>query len=165
MKFGKLTILLLAVSLFSFTTPEKKFPSTDLKDLNGKIVNTDEFVNNGKITIVSFWATWCVPCQRELDVYSDLYDEWTKEYDVEIIAISTDNARQLTKVKPLLAQKQWPFRVLNDSNEKLKQLLSFVAIPQTFILDKKGNIVFDHSGFALGDEYEVEDVLKKLTKK
>lgn len=164
MKLGTLTVLFLAISFLSFTPVDKKFPSSDIKDLNGKVVNTNEFVNNGKITIVSFWATWCVPCQRELDIYSDLYEEWQEKYDVEIVAISTDNARQLTKVKPLVAQKQWEFQILNDPNGKLMQSLNFVTIPQTFILDKNGNIVFDHNGFAMGDEYEVEDVLEKLTK-
>jgi len=164
MKFKLVLFLFLAFSLSAFSQSSKKFPSVNIKNLNGKTVNTDEFVNNGKITIVSFWATWCVPCKRELDVYNDVYDEWKEKYDMEIIAVSTDNIRQFAKVKPLVAQKQWPFTVLSDINEDLKKTLNFSAVPQTFILDKKGNIVFDHSGFKLGDEYEVEEVLEKLIK-
>jgi len=164
MKLRFLTIIFLAFSLFSFTSPDKKFPSANLKDLNGKTVKTDKFINNGKITIVSFWATWCVPCKRELDVYADIYDEWKEKYDIEIIAITIDNVRGLSKVKPLVAQKQWPFTVLSDLNEELKKSMNFVAVPQTFILDKKGNIVFDHSGFKMGDEYEMEKLFDKLIK-
>ncbi len=165
MKTKFVLFLFLAFSLSAFSQSGKKFPSVDIKDLNGKTVNTNDFVNDEKITIVSFWATWCVPCKRELDVYADIFDEWQEKYGIEIIAVSTDNIRQFAKVKPLVAQKQWPFRVLSDINEDLKKALDFSAVPQTFILDKKGNIVFDHSGFKLGDEYEVEDVLEKLTKK
>lgn len=164
MKSKLFVFILLAFSFTGFSQAVKTFPSIDLKDLNGKTVNTDEFINNGKITIVSFWATWCVPCKRELDVYADVFDEWENKYGVEIIAVSTDNIRQFAKVKPLVAQKQWPFTVLSDKNEDLKKALDFIAVPQTFILDKKGNIVFDHSGFKLGDEYEVEELLEKLIK-
>ena len=165
MKLKILTPLFLSFILLSFSSNNKKFPSADLKDLNGKTVKTDEFVNNGKITVVSFWATWCVPCQREMDIYNEVYEEWTKKYRVEFVAITIDNARQLAKVKPLVAQKQWPFIILSDKNQELMKTLSFQFVPQTFILDCDGNIVFDHSGFKPGDEYEMEDVFEGLIKK
>jgi peroxiredoxin len=142
--------------------PEKKFPSAELKDLNGKIMKTDDFITKHKITVVSFWATWCVPCQRELDIYGELYDEWKEKYDIEIIAITIDNARQLAKVKPLIAQKQWQFNVLSDVNQDLMKALNFTFVPQTFILDNEGNIVFDHSGFKPGDELEMEKIFEEL---
>ncbi|HHH53362.1 MAG TPA: TlpA family protein disulfide reductase [Bacteroidetes bacterium] len=160
-----LSILLLSLMMLSFTSGDKKFPSQQLKDLNGKTVNTDKFVNDGKITVVSFWATWCTPCQRELDIYNEVYEEWVEKYDLEIVAITIDNARQLTKVKPLVAQKQWPFTILSDSKQELQKAMNFTFVPQTFILDKKGNIVFDHSGFKPGDEYEMEEIFDKLIKK
>jgi len=164
MHYKSFFVLLLTVLMFSFTTGAKKFPSAQLKDLNGKVVKTGDFVNDGKITIVSFWATWCVPCQRELDIYAELYDEWKEKYGLEIVAITIDNARQLAKVKPLVAQKQWQFTILSDANQELMRALNFSFVPQTFILDKKGNIVFDHSGFKPGDEYEMEEIFEKLVK-
>ncbi len=157
-------LLLLSLILLGFTSGDKKFPSAQLKDLNGKTVNTDEFVNDGKITIVSFWATWCTPCQRELDIYNEVYDEWVEKYNLEVVAITIDNARQLTKVKPLVAQKQWPFTILSDSKQELQKIMSFTFVPQTFILDQQGNIVFDHSGFKPGDEYEMEEIFDSLIK-
>ena len=164
MNLKHLSFIFIAILMFSFTNNDKKFPSAQLKDLNGKTVNTDNFVNDGKITIVSFWATWCTPCQRELDIYNEVYEEWVKKYDLEIVAITIDNARQLTKVKPLVAQKQWPFTILSDSKQELQKIMSFTFVPQTFILDQKGNIVFDHSGFKPGDEYEMEEIFDSLIK-
>ncbi len=159
-------VLLLVFSVFAMVAfkSDKKIPSIDIKDLNGKVVNTDEFVNNGKITVLSFWATYCVPCQRELDIYNEVYEDWVENYDLEIVAITVDNARQLAKVKPLVAQKQWPFTILSDVNSELMKAMNFSFIPQTFILDQKGNIVFDHTGFKPGDEYEMEEIFEKLTK-
>ena len=160
------SLFLLAFSLLisSFTAPEKKIPSINLKTLDGKVVNTDTYSNNGKITIISFWATWCTPCKRELDTYHELYAEWQETYDLEIVAITIDNARQLAKVKPLVAQKGWEFTILSDVNKDLMNQLNFSYIPQTYILDKQGNVVFDHSGFAPGDELEMEELLEKISK-
>ena len=158
-----ITFVLVSFLLFSsFDGMEKKMPSVDLKTLDGKVVNIDEYSNNGKVTVVSFWATWCTPCKRELDTYHELYEDWVEEFDIEIVAITIDNARQLAKVKPLVAQKGWEFTVLSDVKQELMKQMNFSYIPQTYILDKEGNIVFDHSGFAPGDEYEMEEILAKL---
>lgn len=160
-----LLLFTFALVLFSsFDGIEKRLPSTDLKTLDGKIVNMDTYSNNGKITIVSFWATWCTPCKRELDTYHEVYEEWVEKFDIEIVAITIDNARQLAKVKPLVAQKGWEFTILSDVKKDLMNQLNFSFIPQTYILDKEGNVVFDHSGFAPGDEYEMEELLEKLSK-
>jgi len=158
-------LFLLAISfllLTSFDGMEKRMPSIDLKTLDGKVVNMDTYSDNGKITVVSFWATWCTPCKRELDTYHEIYEDWVDKFDLEIVAITIDNARQLAKVKPLVAQKGWEFTVLSDVKQELMKQMNFSFIPQTYILDKEGNIVFDHSGFSPGDEYEMEDLLSKI---
>ncbi len=165
MKIVQLFVIVISFLFISSGVPEKRFPSAELKDLNGKTVLTDDFIKKHKITVVSFWATWCVPCQRELDIYGELYDEWKEKYDMEIIAITIDNTRQLAKVKPLVAQKQWQFTVLSDVNQDLMKALNFTFVPQTFILDIDGNIVFDHSGFKPGDEMEMENIFEELQHK
>lgn len=162
MNFKNFFYITLSLILFSFVSPEKKFPSADLKDLNGKVVKTDDFMKKHKIIVVSFWATWCVPCQRELDIYHELYEEWKSKYDMEIVAVTIDDVRQLTKVKPLVNQKQWQFTILSDVNKDLMKSLSFTTVPQTYILDIEGNILFDHNGFKPGDEVEMEEIFEKM---
>lgn len=140
----------------------KTFPSVDVTTLNGKKVNISDYVANGKPTIISFWATWCAPCKRELDTITEYYPEWQEKYDVELIAITIDNSRGLRKVPAMVSAKQWKFTVLADSNQSLQQALSFQTIPQTYVLDGKGNIVYEHTGYAAGDELELEEVLGKM---
>jgi thiol-disulfide isomerase/thioredoxin len=162
-----ITILLGVVFLLStaFTPNSNKLPDVTLKTLDGKSVNIQEFSNNEKITILSFWATWCSPCKRELDAISEIYDEWVENYNVELIAITIDNARALAKVKPMVAQKAWDFLILSDVKQELQQALNFQAIPQTFLVDQNGNIVWTHTGYQPGDEYELEDKIKSLAGK
>jgi len=158
----KLTFsLLFCVALaMGFTSDDaKKLPNITIADLQGKPVNIIEAVGNEKITVLSFWATWCSPCKRELDAITELYPEWTEKYNMQLFAISIDNARMLTQVKPMVEEKGWEFPVLMDSKQELQHALEFQAIPQTFVIDKEGNIIFQHEGYTPGDEYELEKIL------
>lgn len=162
-------LILAAVAAFSFAfTPPaatKKLPNITIADLQGKPVNIVEHAAKSKITILSFWATWCSPCKRELDAISDLYPDWQEAYDARLVAITIDNARALTQVKPLIAEKGWEYDILVDSKQELQQALNFQAIPQTFVVDAEGNIVYQHEGYTPGDEHELENVLKRLAGK
>jgi peroxiredoxin len=160
-------ILIIVAISFGFTGPDtnKRLPNITISDLQGKPVNIQEFASDGRVTIISFWATWCAPCKRELDAISELYPEWTEEYNTRLIAITIDNARALTQVKPLIQEKGWDFDVLVDSKQELQQALNFQAIPQTFVIDKDGNIVYQHEGYTPGDEYELEKIIKNLAGK
>ena len=165
MNLKKLTFLgILSFIMMSFVVSENVFPTVNLKSLDGKTVSTDDFIKDGKVTVISFWATWCSPCKRELDAIADIYPDWVDEYDVEVIAITIDNSRQLTKVPGIVSSKKWDYTVLSDSKQKLQRALNFETIPQTFVLDKEGNIVYSHNGYNPGDEDELEDVIAKYAK-
>ena len=150
-----------------FTHPDatKKLPNITITDLQGKPVNIVDFAANGKITVLSFWASWCSPCKRELDAIAELYPTWKEELNTQMAAITIDNARALTQVKPIIEEKGWEYHILVDSKQELQQALNFQAIPQTFVVDASGNIVYQHEGYTPGDEYELEKVLKELAGK
>jgi peroxiredoxin len=141
----------------------KGLPDVQVKRLDGETVNIQEYGRNGKITILSFWATWCAPCKRELDAIMELYPEWLESYHVELVAVTIDNARALSKVRPMVEQKGWPFEILSDPNQELQQALNFQTIPQTFVVDQHGEIVYEHSGYQPGDEYELEEIISGLS--
>ena len=140
-------------------------PDINIQTLKGQSVNLQDYAKNGKITVISFWATWCSPCKKELDAIADLYPEWQEEYDAELLAITIDTQRALAKVPGIVTSKGWEYEILSDKNQDLQKAMNFQTVPQTFILDKEGNIVFDHAGYTPGDEYEIEDKLKELSEK
>ena len=152
------------ISLSFLAFGQKSLPSAEVKTLDGQSVDIQEYARNGKITVISFWATWCSPCKKELDAIADLYEGWQEEYDMELVAITMDTQRALAKVKPMVESKGWPFTILSDANQVLRNSLNFQTIPQTFLLDQQGNIVFTHSGYVPGDEYELEEKIKALVK-
>lgn len=145
------------MSSFSNGVVNQTFPQVNLKTLDGQTVNTSDYIGNGNITVVSFWASWCSPCKRELDALTDFYQDWKDEHGVEIVAITIDNARGLAKVPSIVTSKGWEYTVLSDSKQDLQRALNFQTIPQTFLIDGDGNIIYSHNGYNPGDEYELED--------
>lgn len=143
---------------------KQTLPDITLKDVDGNNVNIQTYGANGKITIVSFWATWCKPCLKELKNIDALLEDWTAKYNVELVAVSIDNARNTIKVKPTVTGNSWEFPVLLDPNGELQRALNATNPPYTLLVDQKGNIVYTHTGYLEGDEYDLEKEIQKLVK-
>ena len=137
-------------------------PNISLKSLEGKTVNTIDFENNGKPIVISFWATWCKPCAKELDAISEIYDDWQNETGVKVIAISIDDSRNAAKVAPYANGKDWPFDIYIDANSDLKRALNVNAIPHTFLLNGEKEIIWQHTSYFDGDEEELYEEILKL---
>jgi len=159
-----ITLVLSFLVSTAFTGPYSTIPSVEVKTLDGKTVNIQDYIGKGKITVVSFWATWCSPCKRELDAIAEFYPEWQEEYNVELVAVTIDDSRSLAKVPAMLETKGWEYTVLADVKQELKKALNFQTVPQTFLLNQKGEIVHTHSGYSPGDEYELEEKIQALVK-
>ncbi len=139
-------------------------PNLVLKDTNGANVNVSDYGKSGKITVMSFWATWCSPCIKELRNVNELLPDWEKDYNVQLVAVSLDNTKTSLKVKPFADGQGWGFPILLDVNEDLKRALNVTNPPVTFLLDTDGKIVYTHTGYLEGDEFELEKQIKALVK-
>ncbi len=139
-------------------------PAVTLKDINGKTVQTDKLSNDGKPFIISFFATWCKPCNRELSAISEVYADWQDETGVKLIAVSIDQAQNINKVKPLVDSNGWEYDVLLDPNSDFKRALGIQMIPYVIIVDGNGNIVYKHNGYTDGAEKELIEKVRELIK-
>jgi cytochrome c biogenesis protein CcmG, thiol:disulfide interchange protein DsbE len=139
-----------------------KLPAVNVVDMNGKKISTADLTNNGKPFIISFWATWCKPCVKELTTIADVYADWQEETGVKLIAVSIDDSRSSAQVKTLVNGKNWEYEVLLDANSDFKRAMNVNAVPHTFIVNGKGEIVWQHTSFSEGSELELISLIKKI---
>ena len=135
-----------------------------LKSLDGQSVQSSVINNGGKPVIISFWATWCKPCNRELDAIKEVYEEWQEETGVKLVAISIDDARSAARVKPWVDGKDWPYEVYLDQNKDFARAMNVVNVPHTFIINGEGEIVWQHTSYQDGGEEEMIEKVRELLK-
>lgn len=158
--FKKLSLLLLLLPVAFAASAE--LPSVKLKTLDGKTVDTAELSNDGKPFVISFFATWCKPCNRELKAIHEVYPDWQDETGMKLIAVSIDEGQNVSKVKPLVDSEGWEYEVLLDSNSELKRSLGVQSIPHVLIIDGEGNIAKSHSGYNEGSEEHIIEEIREL---
>lgn len=160
----KLSLMLMLLVVAVATAHAQKLPSVTLKTIDGRTVQTDTLSNNGRPFIIDFFATWCKPCNRELNAIHEVYEEWQQETGVKIIAVSIDQAQNINKVKPLVDSYGWEYDVLLDPNGDLKRALGVQMIPYVLIVDGQGNIAYKHNGYTDGAENELIEKVRELIK-
>src|SRR5690554_2488299 len=102
---------------------DKVIPDMQLKDIEGKTIQTGQLENDGKPMIISFWATWCTTCKKELNAIHDLYIDWQDETGVRLIAVSVDDQRTASRVVPYVDSRSWEYQILLDPNGDLKRAM------------------------------------------
>jgi peroxiredoxin len=156
----KLLFLFLLTSFNLFA--QNNLPDLSLSNLEGKKFSLkNDFSEKDKLYVFSFWATWCAPCINELDELNDIQEDWKKDINFEVIAVSTDDSRTQKRVKPLVNGKEWNYKILLDTNQDFKRALSIVNIPYTIVV-KNNQIVHIQNGYVPGSEVELLQKLKSL---
>ncbi|MCR4812553.1 MAG: TlpA family protein disulfide reductase [Bacteroidales bacterium] len=162
MKRLLMTLVLVAATAFAYAQNAKMPDNITLKSLDGQSVQSSVIQNDGKPIIISFWATWCKPCNKELNAIREVYEEWQEETGVKLVAISIDDARSASRVKPHVDGNDWPYEVYLDQNQDFKRAMNVVNVPHTFILNGEGEIVWQHTSYVDGSEEELIEEVRKL---
>ena len=140
-----------------------QLPSVQVKDLSGKTIDTATLSNDGKPFAISFFATWCKPCQRELRAIAEVYPDWQDETGMKMYIVSIDEAQNVSKVKPLVDGEGWEYEVLLDTNSDFFRSLGLQSVPHMLVLDGNGQIVDSHSGYTDGSETEIIKKIRSLS--
>jgi cytochrome c biogenesis protein CcmG/thiol:disulfide interchange protein DsbE len=140
-------------------------PNVTLKNLKGQEVSTSTLIGKDSLpTIVLFWATWCHPCIKELEAINEKLPEWQEKYKFNLVCVSVDDARTSNRVASFVNGKAWDMEVLLDVNSDFKRAMNISNVPSSLVFDKEGNIIYNHTSYASGDEDELEKLLEKLSK-
>ncbi|NDV54375.1 DUF4369 domain-containing protein [Parabacteroides sp. 52] len=119
----------------------KKFTDFEMAGLDGKMHKLSEYVGNGKVVLIDFWASWCPPCRADMPHLVGLYKEY-KGKDFEIVGISLDRAEDAWKKGLEDLHMTWPqLSDLQYWKNAGAALYGVNSIPHTVLVDKDGTIV------------------------
>jgi len=150
------------LTLSNCTAQEKNIPAkqginqgqlaTDftLTDLNGKKVNLSSFKNK-KAVILSFWATWCPYCVREIPKLKKLHSKFANK-GLEIISINIAANDPISRVIEFEKRQTLPYSVLYDKDQTVSRTYAVSGIPVSLIIDSDGLIIF--RGYGLPEDVE-----------
>ncbi len=150
-------ILFLGSNLFA-----QGIPSTPVKNKSGESIPFSSLIKEDTIYIVSFWATWCTPCIKELREIDEVYSTLRDSFRLKLIAVSIDDARNSSKVFPKAIGEGWTYEVVLDQNQDLARAMNVNNVPMMFIVDRKGNIVYSHQGYYPGALEEILTALDRI---
>lgn len=101
----------------------------------------------GKIVVLTFWATWCGPCRKELPILEAVQRQVGKDH-LEVLAVAfhetPDNFRQLKKVA---TEKGWQLALIEDDSGRIASHYEIKAIPHLFIIGRDGKVLAEHTGY------------------
>ena len=142
----------------------------DISMTNAKkeVLNSEKsLANNGKPTVVLFWLTTCYPCRMELNAIKEVYPNWKKEADFNLIAISTDFQKNYGNFIKRVEKEEWPWETFHDTNREFRLVMpgKLNGLPQTFIFDKNGEIAYHKRKYTSGDEHILFEKVKELAAK
>ncbi len=125
-------------------------PDFNLKDENGTEFTKADI--EGRVVLLNFWATWCGPCKIEMPWFIDFQRKY-KDRGFLVLAVSLDE-EGWEVVRPFTAELKPNFPILLGNDETAEEFGGVVALPTSFIIDKKGAIVTRHTGLVSKSEYE-----------
>jgi peroxiredoxin len=149
-----------------------KAPDFTLQSINDSTYTLRKI--EGQVVLINFWATWCGPCRMEIPEFNELYNSY-HEKGLEILGISvSDNKKQLKNfVKSFAVDYPLLYGGARDMNKIMKDYGGVYAVPSSFLIGKKGSIIWKYPGAILKDYdpqtfatliYEIEKELKEQGK-
>lgn len=128
--------------------------------LNGEEVEFSELYKDGPI-LVNFWALWCKPCRTEMKHLKRIYEKYS-DRGFKILGINQDTPKSLSKVNSFVESYDLKYLIGLDPNKKYFEMFNGQVLPFSLLYNKKGEVVYLHTGYLPGDEMELEEEIKKV---
>jgi len=134
-----------------------------IENIDGKETNINELSMN-KVVIINFWATWCEPCLKELNAFNKNLNLIEQELNSKLISVSIDDSRTVSRIRPMVHGNSWGFEVFPDTNQNIKRSLNIIDIPHTLLI-YQNKIVYESTGYLIGDEEILFDKIRAINRK
>lgn len=153
-------VFLLMLSLTAVCAAQTNAPDFSIRDVDGNVVQLSSELQNGPV-LIDFWATWCKPCKQAFPHIQRIYDKY-KDQGFTVLAISVDNTRSVSKVRPFVRARRFEFPVLLDTDNEVLRRYGGSNIPLSVLIAPDGSIVKVWNGYQAGEEVEIERAVREL---
>ena len=124
---------------------------------NNKNINLENL--KGKVVYLDFWASWCDPCRKSFPWMNDMHSRYDSDEFI-IVAVNLDTSK--TDATKFLQKVPASFNVAYDPDGNVAEKYQLKAMPSSYLIDKRGNLVFAHKGYREGDTTEIEEKIRQL---
>ncbi len=146
----KMCAALVASLLLAAPQANLKF---SFKDLDAKTVSLSSY--KGKVVILDFWATWCVPCKAEIPGFIELQKKYGSR-GLQVVGLSVDDSLNTAKKYAIEMKMNYPVLLAEGREDILKAYDPIPSIPVSVVIDRQGRIAARHEGIASTDVFEKE---------
>jgi len=138
---------------------KKSFPNIRIKTLKNKNTSTYTVIDS-QLTLFNFWATFCVPCRKEMKHLNHLHNTY-KDSSFQVVGISIDDSRTARRVSSVVKSQKLDYPIYLDTEQKLYKQFNSSAMPFSVLVAPDGHILWEHIGYIPGDEKEMEKIILK----
>ncbi len=135
-------------------------PPLAARDLDGKPFDLARRLDRGPV-LVTFWATWCKPCRKELPELQKLLERY-RDRGFGVVAVGEDGPVDAAKVAPYVRASKFTFTVIPDPDGDIRRRFQVEALPTAFLIGRDGEVVHRQMGYRRGDQDILERELGKI---
>lgn len=154
-----ITLLILSIKVMLSQDINTAAPDFSGKDMNNNSVKLSDF--KGKVVLLDFWASWCVPCKKSIPYFIEYYNN-NKDTNLIIVAVNVDTDPENFKSFRNKLTQDFPFTVILDNENNIIKKYNIDAMPTTLFIDKKGIIRKITTGFTNDSPKEYSEEIEKL---
>jgi peroxiredoxin len=137
--------------------PGQPAPEYEARTLEGQPASLA--AERGQVVLVNLWATWCEPCRFELPELATLHARYASK-GLRVVGVSVDSRRNSREVRDFVNRRQLPYAFWHDPEDRISRVFGVATLPASFLIDRKGTIVWSHVGAVGADDPELLSALE-----
>ena len=139
-------------------------PAFSSRTLGGKPISLHSL--RGKVVLLDFWATWCVPCRISMPTLRSLHRTFHRR-GFTVVGVSMDDADTMAQVKPFVRARHiaYPIALSLTANARAQQAYHAEILPSEYLIDRKGIVRWSQIGYSPSDRVELSGRIRALLAK